>query len=70
MNTYLPEQRWRTLAAQLPTAAERLVLLCSFALNMSPRTLCEHCPEHFPDIQSVYTLKRQILERFQVSATG
>lgn len=68
MNSGLPEQRWRTLAAQLPTAAERLILFGSFVLNMPPRTIYEHCPEHFPNIQSVYTLKRQILERFQHGA--
>jgi hypothetical protein len=70
MDTDLPEQRWRKLAAQLPTAAERLVLFGSFVLQMSPRTLCQHCPEHFPNVQSVSTLKRQMLERFQDSATG
>ena len=70
MDTGLPEQRWRKLAAQLPTAAERLVLFGSFVLNMPPRALCQYCPELFPNVQSVYTLKRQILERLQDSATG
>ena len=68
MDTGLPERRWLTYAAQLPTAAERLILFCSFVLDMSPRTLYQHCPEHFANIQAVYTLKRQILERFQASA--
>jgi hypothetical protein len=68
MDSGLPEQRWRKLAAQLPTAAERLVLFGSFVLNMPPRTLYHHCPEHFPDIQSVYTLKRQVLVRLQHGA--
>ena len=70
MDTDLPEQRWRTLAAHLPTATERLVLYGSFVLNMPPRTLCQHCPEHFANVQAVYTLKRQILERFQDCAMG
>jgi|1186.fasta_scaffold243484_3 hypothetical protein len=65
MDTDLPEQRWRKLAAQLPTAAERLVLYGSFVLNMPPRTLCHYCPEHFPDVQAVYTLKRQVLMRLE-----
>jgi hypothetical protein len=68
MNSDLPEQRWRKLAAQLPTAAERLVLFGSFVLNMPPRTFYQHCPEHFANVQAVYILKRQILERFQDSA--
>jgi hypothetical protein len=68
MDTHLPEQRWQQLAAQLPTATERLVLFGSFVLNMPPRTLCHYCPEHFPDILSVYMLKRQILERLQDGA--
>jgi len=70
MNTDLPEQRWRALAAQLPTAAERLVLFGSFVLNMPPRTLYEHCPEHFANVQAVYTLKRQVLTRLQRNATS
>ena len=70
MDSDLPEQRWRKLAAQLPTAAERLVLFGSFVLNMPPRTLCQHCPEHFPNVQFVYTLKRQILGRLQDRATS
>jgi hypothetical protein len=68
MDTHLPEPRWRILAAQLPTATERLVLFGSFVLNMPPRTLYQHCPEHFADVQAVYILKRQVLERLRDSA--
>ena len=68
MNSGLPERRWRTLAAQLPTAAERLVLFGSFVLNMPPRTLYQHCPEHFANVQAVYTLKRQVLTQLQPDA--
>jgi hypothetical protein len=64
MDTGLPEQRWRAFAAQLPTAAERLVLFGSFVLDMPPRTLYELCPEHFANVQAVYALKRQILSQF------
>jgi len=68
MDTGLPEQHWRALAAQLPTAAERLVLFGSFVLNMPPRTLYQHCPEHFANVQAVYTLKRQVLMRLEHSS--
>jgi hypothetical protein len=70
MDTDLPERRWQSFAAQLPTAAERLVLFGSFVLNMPPRTLCEYCPEHFANVQAVYALKRQVLIRLQHDATG
>ena len=68
MDTDLPERRWRSLAAQLPTAAERLVLFGSFVLNLPPRTLCEYCPEHFANVQAVYILKRQVLMRLEKGA--
>jgi len=68
MDTDLPEPRWRKLATQLPTATERLVLFASFVLDMSPRALYQHCPEHFANVQAVYTLKRQVLTRLQHGA--
>jgi hypothetical protein len=64
------ELLWQNLARQFSTPTERLVCYCTFVLQMSPRMLYAHCPEHFSDITNVYAVKRTVLGRLHNDATS
>jgi hypothetical protein len=56
---------WRTIAEEVPDEAERLVVYCSFALDLKPREIFERNPGRYPSVADVYRIKRNVLERLR-----
>jgi hypothetical protein len=56
---------WHAVLALATTPAERVVLVESFVDGFPPRTIRARHPELFPDIATVYHIKRNLFDRLQ-----
>jgi DNA-directed RNA polymerase specialized sigma24 family protein len=56
---------WRTALDITVTAAERIALIESFAYGLPPRDIRNRHPQLFPDVEAVYSVKRNLLARLQ-----
>jgi RNA polymerase sigma factor (sigma-70 family) len=56
---------WALVQQILEDGRERRVIYLSYVLGMTPRVICERYNAAFPDIQEVYRLKRNALERLK-----
>lgn len=54
---------WALVNTMLHNDAERLLMMCSFVLGMKPGSIAERHPGVFADVQAVYTMKRNIIDR-------
>lgn len=54
---------WQIVAHEVQTEAERVVLEASFTLGMKPGAIAVTYPALFPDVISVYRVKRNVLDR-------
>lgn len=54
---------WETISRLLCCEAERIVIHCAFCEGMKPREIQAAYPHLFADVTSVYSLKRNVLER-------
>ena len=56
---------WRTVLALAATPAERVVLVESFVDGLPPRMIRARHPQLFPDIATLYHIKRNLFARLQ-----
>lgn len=54
---------WRVVARLVASEAERIVLVESFVLALAPRQILLRHPEHFGDVDAIYSAKRNLLSR-------
>lgn len=56
---------WRAIAEEVPDETERLVVHCSFALDLKPKEIFARYPGRYPSVADVYRIKRNVLERLR-----
>ena len=56
---------WATVEAHCKDEAERLIARSTFLAGMQPRHIADRFPEVFPDVNDVYRVKRNLLERLR-----
>ena len=55
---------WGSLQRVLPDVREQRLAFLLFNCGLKPREIVSHCPQEFCDVQEVYRLRRNIMERF------
>lgn len=58
-------QFWSQIGARLHDDQERCVVYGSYVLGLKPRELVEHYPRIFCDVQAVYRVKENVLDRLR-----
>jgi hypothetical protein len=56
---------WEILQTMLPDERERRLAYLFFHCGLKPRQIVRFCPQEFSDVQEVYRLRRNIMERLQ-----
>ncbi len=56
---------WEAIKSMLPDEREKRLAQLLFYCNLTPREVVHYCPQEFSDIQEVYKLKRNILDRLR-----
>lgn len=59
------QEIWRVIAREARAPEERLILVLICAQGMSPRELQQRYPTLFADVEDVYRVKRNVLERLR-----
>ncbi len=54
---------WEIIQSLLASQRERRVAFLLFHCNLKPREIVRHCTQEFADVQEIYRLRRNILER-------
>ncbi len=60
---YESNDLWETIKSLLPNERERRLAYQLFINGLKPREIVHYCPEEFSDIQEIYRLTRNIIER-------
>ena len=55
---------WGSLLSVLPDVREQRLAFLLFNCGLNPREIVSHCSQEFCDVQEVYRLRRNIMERF------
>jgi len=58
---------WQAVEAELRDESERLVAQLSFVAGLTPRDICARHPDRFAEVNDVYRLKRNLIERLRRS---
>jgi hypothetical protein len=56
-------QVWQVLQSLLPDAREQRLAYLLYQCGLSPREIVRFCPQEWNDVQEIYYLRRNILER-------
>jgi DNA-directed RNA polymerase specialized sigma24 family protein len=59
------EELWRSIERALPDQRERRLVYLRYVLDYRPREIVALAPEEFPEVEHVYQLERQILQRLR-----
>ena len=54
---------WEILQRVLPSEREQRLAYLLHHCNLKPREIVRFCPQEWPDVQEIYRLRRNILER-------
>jgi hypothetical protein len=54
---------WENLQRELPSKREQRLAYLLYHCNLKPREIMSYCQEEWPDVQEIYRLRRNILER-------
>jgi len=54
---------WETIQDMLPNERERRVAYLLFHCNLKPREIVRLCPQEFSEVQEIYRLRRNIIDR-------
>jgi hypothetical protein len=54
---------WENLQRVLPSKREQRLAYLLYHCNLKPREIMSYCQEEWPDVQEIYRLRRNILER-------
>ena len=54
---------WEILQRVLPSEREQRLAYLLYHCNLKPREIVRFCQEEWPDVQEIYRLRRNILER-------
>jgi hypothetical protein len=61
------EELWRIVTSLVVSEQERVVLVESYVFDLPPRAILARHPGLFADVPSVYSAKRNLLNRLQRS---
>lgn len=61
-------QMWRVLQSLLPDAREQRLAYLLYQCGLSPREIVRLCPQEWNEVQEIYRLRRNILERLLLHA--
>lgn len=56
-------EAWEVIRALLPDERERRVAYLLYHCGLKPREIIHYCPQEFSDVQEIYRLRRNIIER-------
>jgi DNA-directed RNA polymerase specialized sigma24 family protein len=62
---YMRAELWRRVNAVVRTPQERIILVESFVFDLSPGAIKARHPDLFADVETIYTMKRNLLNRLQ-----
>ena len=54
---------WETIQHMLPSVREQRLGYLLFHCGLKPRDIIRYCPQEFSDVQEIYRLRRNIMER-------
>jgi hypothetical protein len=57
-------ESWEVLQTLLPSARERRLAYLLYHCGLSPQEIVHCCPQEWSDVQEIYRLRRNIVERF------
>jgi DNA-directed RNA polymerase specialized sigma24 family protein len=57
------QELWHIIQSLLVNERERRVAFLLFHCNLKPREIVRHCTQEFSDVQEIYRLRRNIIER-------
>jgi hypothetical protein len=55
---------WEVLQTMLPDSRERRLAFLLYHCGLKPREIVRFCPQEWSDVQEIYRLRRNIMERF------
>jgi DNA-directed RNA polymerase specialized sigma24 family protein len=61
-------QLWQVLQSLLPDAREQRLAYLLYHCGLLPREIVRYCPREWNDVQEIYRLRRNILERLLLNA--
>ncbi len=56
---------WQVIQEELNGEDERLLIYLAYVQGMKPGEICSHSRQHFPSVEDVYRVKRNVLERLR-----
>jgi len=59
---------WKILQTVLPNRRERWLAYLLYYCGLKPREIVQFCPQEWSDVQEIYPLRRNILDRFMRNA--
>jgi len=59
---------WEAISTLLPGERERRVAYLLYHCGLKPREIIHYCPQEFSEVQEIYRLRRQIIERLMRNA--
>jgi hypothetical protein len=62
-DAYGSHDMWEVIRSLLPNKRERRLAYLLYYCGLKPREVMQYCPKEFSDIQEIYRLTRNILER-------
>ncbi len=61
-------QVWELLQTMLPNGREQRLVYLLYHCGLKPRAIVQFCPQEWSDVQEIYRLRRNILERLMRNA--
>jgi hypothetical protein len=62
-DTHEGHEVWEAILHLLPDSRDQRVAYLLFHCGLKPREIIHFCPQEFSDVQEVYRLRRNIMER-------
>ncbi|MGB8345112.1 MAG: hypothetical protein WCD86_09520 [Ktedonobacteraceae bacterium] len=59
------DEFWETIKSMLPNEREQRLAYLLFHCNLKPRQVVQFCPREFSNVQEIFRMKRNILDRLQ-----
>lgn len=62
---YNSGELWQIISRLLPEARERRIAYLLYHCGLKPREILQFCPEEFDDVQEIYLVRRNIIDRLR-----
>jgi hypothetical protein len=59
---------WEVIRTMLPSEREQRLAFLLYQCNLRPREIVRRCPQEFPDVNEIFRMTRNIVDRLKRSA--